>query len=73
MLARLFELGVEREDVRHLERLSDGQVLRKLGVQWLAHNQRDNVIAYMRAWADLLEEQLPQHCWEMIEEKSAAE
>lgn len=59
VLARLFELGVEQADVRHLERLSDDRVLKRLGVPWLAHNQRDNVVRYMRAWADLLEDMLP--------------
>jgi hypothetical protein len=59
VLARLFELGMEREDVRHLERLTDARVLKRLGVQELAHNQRANVISYMNAWADLLEEALP--------------
>jgi hypothetical protein len=59
VLARLFAIGVERDDVRHLERLTDARVLKRLGVQELAHNERENVIAYMRAWADLLEEALP--------------
>src|SRR3569832_1253770 len=31
MLARLFELGLDADDVRHLVRLSDDHVLRKLG------------------------------------------
>jgi hypothetical protein len=55
VLARLFALGLEQADVRHLERLSDDRVLKRLGVNWLAHNQRENVVRYMRAWADLLE------------------
>lgn len=59
VLARLFELGLEREDVRHLERLSDGRVLKRLGLQELAHNKRENVVLYMNAWADLLEDALP--------------
>ncbi len=59
VLARLFSIGVEQEDVRHLERLTDARVLKRLGVLELAHNQRDNVVRYMRAWADILEEALP--------------
>lgn len=59
VLARLFELGLEREDVRHLERLTDARVLKRLGVQELAHNERGNVVRYMNAWADLLEDSLP--------------
>ena len=56
LLEQLFALGMEPEDVRHLERLSDDRVLKRLGVTWLAHNQRDDVVRYMRAWADLLDE-----------------
>jgi hypothetical protein len=59
VLARLFAIGVQQEDVRHLERLSDARVLKRLAVQELAHNRRENVVAYMRAWADVLEEALP--------------
>ncbi|HEY6881122.1 MAG TPA: hypothetical protein VI299_24015 [Polyangiales bacterium] len=58
VLARLFEIGMEREDVRHLERLSDPRVLKRLGVLELAHNLRENVVRYMNAWADLLQESL---------------
>lgn len=56
VLERMFELGLSPEDVRQLERLSDDRVLKRLGVRELAHNRRDDVIRYMEAWADLLEE-----------------
>ncbi|HEX5659206.1 MAG TPA: hypothetical protein VFX59_18560, partial [Polyangiales bacterium] len=69
VLARLFSIGVEREDVRHLERLTDPRVLKRLGVQELAHNKRENVVTYMRAWADLLEEALPvEAAWSLAAE-----
>ena len=58
LLKQLFDLGMEPSDVRHLERLSDDHVLRRLGTTFLQHNLRENVIAYMRAWADLLEHEL---------------
>jgi hypothetical protein len=58
VLEQLFALGMEASDVRHLERLSDDRVLRRMGETWLAHNRRENVVPYMRAWADLLEEEL---------------
>ncbi len=57
---RMFALGLERDDMRHLERLSDAQVLRRLGPRTLRHNRREDVVSYMRAWADLLEESLPE-------------
>lgn len=59
VLQQLFALGMEPEDVRHLERLSCPRVLSRLGESWLPHNQRESVVRYMRVWADLLEEQLP--------------
>jgi hypothetical protein len=59
VLARLFELGLTPEDVRHLERLSDDRVLRALGVRELRYTRREDVVMYMNAWADLLEGQLP--------------
>jgi hypothetical protein len=59
VLARLFELGLTPDDVRHLERLSDDRVLRELGVQELRYTRRDDVVSYMRAWAGLLERELP--------------
>jgi hypothetical protein len=59
VLARLFELGLTPEDVGHLERLSDDHVLRALGVRELRYTRRDDVVLYMNAWADLLEQQLP--------------
>lgn len=58
LLEQLFALGMEPTDVRHLERLSDDRVLKRLGTTFLEHNRRDNVVLYMRAWADLLEEEL---------------
>lgn len=58
VLERLFVLGLTPEDVRHLERLSDDRVLRALGVRELRYTQREDVVAYMRAWAALLEQEL---------------
>lgn len=58
LLEQLFDLGMEPTDVRHLERLSDDRVLKRLGVTSLQHNRREDVVRYMRAWADLLQEQL---------------
>ncbi|MET0344229.1 MAG: hypothetical protein ABW252_24650 [Polyangiales bacterium] len=58
LLEKLFDLGMEPSDVRHLERLSDDRVLKRLGTSFLQHNRRENVVPYMRAWADLLEDEL---------------
>lgn len=55
VLAAMFDLGLTRSDVRHLEKLSDPQVSRRAGGH-LRFNRREDVILYMRTWADLLEE-----------------
>ncbi len=57
VIGKMLELGMSRDDVRHLERLSDPEVCRRIG--WsLRHSSRDDVVAYMNTWADLLEERL---------------
>ncbi|MFT3924716.1 MAG: hypothetical protein QM778_19405 [Myxococcales bacterium] len=58
VLSRLFELGLEPEDMKHLERLTDDRILRRLGVASLLHTRRDHVVSYMLAWAAWLEERL---------------
>jgi hypothetical protein len=55
VLAAMFNLGLTRDDVRHLEKLSDPSVLRRAG-RHLRFNRREDVVGYMRAWADLLEQ-----------------
>jgi hypothetical protein len=59
VLSSLFELGMEPEDVQHLERLDDGRVLRHAGVSSLSYTRREDVVRYMQAWASLMECSLP--------------
>lgn len=61
ILRALFAIGLTSDDLAHLERLSDPAVLRRFPVDervGLSYRDRDHVVAYMRALADLLEEQL---------------
>jgi hypothetical protein len=60
VISIMLDAGLEVEDFRHLERLSDRAVLRRLpeSERFLQHNQREDVAKYLRTWADLLEEQL---------------
>lgn len=60
VLGEMYALGLTADDVGHLERLSDRDVRRRLGnnKEDFPHHERENVIAYLQAWADLLEEQL---------------
>lgn len=61
ILERMCALGLSPMDVGHLERLSSSEVRRRLGnnTEYFPHHRRDNVVAYLEAWADLLEERLP--------------
>jgi hypothetical protein len=60
ILDAMLELGLDPQDITHLERLSDPEVRRRLGnnTEYFAHHVRENVIAYLAAWADLLEARL---------------
>lgn len=60
VLSQMYALGLQPDDVGHLERLSDPQVRRRLGnnTVYFPHHCRENVIEYLHAWADLLEERL---------------
>ena len=59
VISIMLEAGLEVQDFKHLERLSDKQVLRTLPEEErnLQHNRRDDVMKYLLAWARLLEEQ----------------
>ena len=59
VLATMFDLGLTRSDIRNLEKLADLDVLRRAG-RHLRFNNRDDVVLYMRTWADLLEKSVPQ-------------
>jgi hypothetical protein len=61
ILTALFELGLTHQDLAHLEKLTDPEILRRLGPdarRRLSYRERDHVVLYMRTFADLLEEQL---------------
>lgn len=60
LLAQMYALGLHPDDVERLERLSDPHVRRRLGTAKapFAHYEKEHVIAYLMAWAELLEEKL---------------
>jgi hypothetical protein len=60
ILDQMAELGLSAVDVGHLERLSNPEVRRRLGnnTEYFPHHRRENVVAYLEAWADLLAEHL---------------
>jgi hypothetical protein len=54
----MLALGFTRTDLAHLERLSDAAIRRAIPFERrnaLRHNQRDDVVLYLRTWAGLLE------------------
>ena len=59
VISIMLEAGLEVQDFKHLERLSDRQVLLSLPAaeRNLQHNRRDDVVKYLHAWAHVLEEQ----------------
>lgn len=60
ILSTMEAAGLTAVDVGHLEDLSDAEVLRRLGknTTGLERNRRENVVAYLEAWADELESRL---------------
>lgn len=60
IFGELIAAGLEPQDIGALERLDDAAVRRRLGTHTsnFQHSDRQNVIAYLLAWAALLEEAL---------------
>ena len=60
IINEMLNAGLMLEDLKHLEKLDDRQVLARLTLEerYLKHNKRDDVVRYMNEWATMLEEQL---------------
>ena len=54
----LLAFGLTREELAHLEHLSDPRVLARLGVTELVRYRRDHAVRYLRAWAALVDERV---------------
>ncbi|WP_224998323.1 hypothetical protein [Cesiribacter sp. SM1] len=59
VISELLTAGLDIEELKHLERLSDARVLQRLPVEerHLRHNYRNDVVKYLQTWAGLLQEQ----------------
>ena len=57
VIATMLEAGLTRDDIRHLEHVSDPEVLAVIpgGPRSLHRNNRNDVVAYMQALASVLE------------------
>lgn len=62
VISIMLDAGMELADFKHLECLSDKEVLAQLpqDERFLRHNCREDVVKYMHSWADLLEAKLLQ-------------
>lgn len=60
MITKMMEAGLTTNDLQNLEKLSDKNVLARLPKEkrYLSHNVRNDVIIYMKTFADFLEEEL---------------
>lgn len=60
LISQMMDAGLSREDLIHLERLSDPQVLAQIpaGERNLKHNIREDVVKYMLTWAEIMENEL---------------
>ncbi|WP_276503130.1 hypothetical protein [Terrimonas pollutisoli] len=62
VISKLEQAGLTPVDIRHIECLTDREVLEHLpgGFRWLRKNVREDVILYFEAFAAMLEERLIQ-------------
>ena len=69
VMEQLLDLCLNRTDIHELERLNNRRVLARLAPEDLPvqHHARTSVVAYLRAWAELLEEE-----WVALELRLAA-
>ena len=58
IIQKMVDFGFSKQDLRHLEWLSDADILNKIGVSYLNRNLKSDTILYLKSWANLLEDQL---------------
>ena len=58
IIERMVDFGFSSQDLRHLEWLSDSEVLNKIGVPFLNRNLKSDTILYLNSWANLIEDLL---------------
>lgn len=58
IITELLQAGFSIDDLKHLEKLSDPEILHAICDRSLKHNVREDVVDYLRAWADILERKL---------------
>ena len=61
VIEEMLALGLEQRDLIELERLSNAAVVRRLPLEHrdLRRNRREDVVQYLRAFAELVEDAIP--------------
>ena len=58
IIEKMIDFGFSRQDLNHLEWLSDREILNETGLEFLDRNLKVNTILYLKTWANLIENQL---------------
>jgi hypothetical protein len=60
IISELIAFGFDSTDLKHLEKLSDPNILRTFSFEerTLQHNVKQDVVNYLKAWINLLEDEL---------------
>lgn len=58
IIERMVDYGFSAQDLRHLEWLSDSDILNFMGVPFLNRNLKSDTILYLNSWANMLETKL---------------
>jgi len=58
MISELIAFGFDTEDLKHLERLSDSQILEKIPGMTLEFNVKEDVVKYLQIMAEIVESKL---------------
>ena len=58
MIQKMIDFGFTKQDLHHLEWLSDTNILLKMNVSYLNRNLKSDTILYLKAWANMLEDEL---------------
>lgn len=58
MISELISFGFDTTDLKHLEKLSDPEILKHIPGKNLLFNVRDDVAKYLLTWAEMIENRL---------------
>jgi hypothetical protein len=60
LISNLLAFGFDIDDLKHLERLSDKRILEAIpqDQRWLRQNIKADVVKYLFAWANLIEDEI---------------